>query len=70
MPLQPALIADAEERIARGAAVNHGARQLITYFVGQAVGQMNTAQPAAQVVMNMVEGYIAAATALGESVAS
>ena len=69
MPLQSALVAQAETRIARSAASSEGARQLINYFVGQAVGQMNTAKPAGQVVMDMVEGYIAAASVLGESVA-
>ena len=67
MPLQSALVARAEARIARSAATSDGARQLINYFVGQAVGQMNTAKPAAQVVMDMVEGYIAAASRLAES---
>jgi NAD(P)H-dependent flavin oxidoreductase YrpB (nitropropane dioxygenase family) len=67
MPLQSALVARAEARIARSAASNEGARQLINYFVGQAVGQMNVAKPAAQVVMDMVEGYIAAASVLAGS---
>lgn len=67
MPLQSALVARAEARIARSAATNEGARQLINYFVGQAVGQMNVAKPAAQVVMDMVDGYISAATALADS---
>jgi len=67
MPLQSALVARAEARIARSAASSDGARQLINYFVGQAVGQMNTAKPAAQVVMDMVDGYIGAASRLAES---
>jgi len=67
MPLQSALVARAEARIARSAATNEGARQLINYFVGQAVGQMNTAKPAAQVVMDMVDGYIEAASRLAGS---
>ncbi|HWE56420.1 MAG TPA: nitronate monooxygenase family protein [Acidimicrobiales bacterium] len=62
MPLQSALVAGAEARIARSAASNDGARQLINYFVGQAVGQMNVAKPAAQVVLDMVDQYIEAAT--------
>ena len=69
MPLQSALVARAEARIARSAASSEGARDLINYFVGQAVGQMNVAKPAGQVVMDMVEGYIGAAEALGRSVA-
>lgn len=64
MPLQSALVARAETRIARSAASSDGARQLINYFVGQAVGQMNAAKPAAQVVMEMVEVYIEAASRL------
>ena len=67
MPLQSALVARAEARIARSAASSEGARDLINYFVGQAVGQMNVAKPAAQVVMDLVEGYIAAASRLAES---
>lgn len=67
MPLQSALVARAEARIARSAASSAGARDLINYFVGQAVGQMNVAKPAAQVVMDLVEGYIAAASRLAES---
>jgi NAD(P)H-dependent flavin oxidoreductase YrpB (nitropropane dioxygenase family) len=69
MPLQSALVADAETRISRRAASSEGARQLINYFVGQAVGQMNQSKPAAQVVLDLVEGYIGAATRLGASVA-
>jgi NAD(P)H-dependent flavin oxidoreductase YrpB (nitropropane dioxygenase family) len=67
MPLQSALVAEAEMRIARSAASNDGARQLINYFVGQAVGQMNRSKPAAQVVLDMVDEYIAAATRLSDS---
>jgi NAD(P)H-dependent flavin oxidoreductase YrpB (nitropropane dioxygenase family) len=70
MPLQSALVARAEARIARSAASSDGARQLINYFVGQAVGQMNTAKPAAQVVMDMVEEYIGAATRLADTLHS
>jgi NAD(P)H-dependent flavin oxidoreductase YrpB (nitropropane dioxygenase family) len=70
MPLQSALVAEAEMRIAHSAASNDGARQLINYFVGQAVGQMNQTKPAAQVVFDMVEAYIEAATRLGDSVSA
>jgi NAD(P)H-dependent flavin oxidoreductase YrpB (nitropropane dioxygenase family) len=70
MPLQSALVAEAELRIARSAASNDGARQLINYFVGEAVGQMNQSKPAATVVMDFVESYIEAATRLGSTVAS
>jgi NAD(P)H-dependent flavin oxidoreductase YrpB (nitropropane dioxygenase family) len=70
MPLQSLLVAEAEARIARSAASSDGARQLINYFVGQAVGQMNQAKPAAQAVFDMVDAYIEAATRLGESVST
>ncbi len=70
MPLQSALVSRAEARIARSAASSEGARQLINYFVGQAVGQMNTAKPAARVVIDMVEEYIEAASRLAESLQS
>jgi hypothetical protein len=70
MPLQTALIARAEARIARSAGSSAGARQLINYFVGQAVGQMNTSKPAARVVMDMVQGYIQAASRLAETLQS
>jgi NAD(P)H-dependent flavin oxidoreductase YrpB (nitropropane dioxygenase family) len=69
MPLQSLLVADAEARIARSAASSDGARQLINYYVGQAVGQLNQTKPAAQVVFELVEAYIDAATRLGASVA-
>ena len=68
MPLQGALIAEAEARIARTAASSDGARQLINYFVGQVVGQMDRSKPATQVLMEMVEGYIDAATRIAGTV--
>ncbi len=57
MPLQTMLIADAQLRIARAAAANPGARDLITYFVGQVVGQLNQVKPVRRVVLEMVEEY-------------
>jgi NAD(P)H-dependent flavin oxidoreductase YrpB (nitropropane dioxygenase family) len=69
MPLQTALTAEAEARIRRSAAGHDGARALISHFVGQVVGQMNTSKPSAQVVMDMVEEYIESATRLGKSIA-
>jgi NAD(P)H-dependent flavin oxidoreductase YrpB (nitropropane dioxygenase family) len=61
MPLHGMLIAEAQTRIARAAASNPGAKDLVNYFVGQAVGQMNQVKPAAQVVLDMVEEFIDAA---------
>ena len=61
MPLQPVLVGEAERRIARTAASNEGSRQLINYFVGQAVGMMNESKPAATVVFDLVDQYVDAA---------
>jgi NAD(P)H-dependent flavin oxidoreductase YrpB (nitropropane dioxygenase family) len=61
MPLHGMLIAEAQLRMSRSAASNDGAKKLVNYFVGQAVGQMNTVKPAAQVVLDMVEEFIEAA---------
>ncbi|MBA2282108.1 MAG: nitronate monooxygenase family protein [Actinomycetota bacterium] len=61
MPLHTMLIAEAQGRMQRSAATNEGARQLVNYFVGQAVGQMNQVKPAAQVVYDMVDEFIEAA---------
>ena len=58
MPLHTMLIADAQRRMQRSAANSEGARQLITYFVGQIVGQMNQVKSCRQVVYEMVEEYI------------
>ena len=61
MPLHGMLIAEAQGRMARSAASNEGARKLVNYFVGQAVGQMNQVKPARQVVLDMVDEFIDAA---------
>ena len=58
MPLQSFLVAEAQRRIARVAAKDEGARRLSTYFVGQVVGSMTTVQPAARVVLDMVDEFI------------
>jgi NAD(P)H-dependent flavin oxidoreductase YrpB (nitropropane dioxygenase family) len=60
MPLHGMLIADAQRRMQRSAASNPGANQLVNYFVGQIVGQMNHVKPAKQVVYEMVEEFIEA----------
>ncbi len=61
MPLQQLLTYEARERIHRSAAGSSpGARELITYFVGQVVGSMNQVNPARQVVFDMVDEYIEA----------
>ena len=58
MPLQSALVAEAQTRIARSAAKpGSGANQLANYFVGQIVGRMDKVKPARQVVLDMVNEY-------------
>ncbi|MEW6267771.1 MAG: nitronate monooxygenase family protein [Thermodesulfobacteriota bacterium] len=59
MPLQTMLVAEAQRRIHRVAHhPDSGARQLVTYFVGQVVGQMNVAKPTRSVVGEMVEEFL------------
>ena len=59
MPLQPLLISDAMQRILRVASkAGTGANDLVTYFVGQVVGSMNTVRPTRRVVLEMVEEFI------------
>jgi NAD(P)H-dependent flavin oxidoreductase YrpB (nitropropane dioxygenase family) len=66
MPLQIILTAEARARIARSAwAPGSGANALITYFVGQVVGSLNTVRPARRVVLDMVEEYIEVMERLG-----
>jgi NAD(P)H-dependent flavin oxidoreductase YrpB (nitropropane dioxygenase family) len=59
MPLQSMLVADAQRRIHRLAhQPGTGANQLVTYFVGQVVGQMNVAKPTRAVVTEMIEEFV------------
>ena len=59
MPLQSALVAEAQARIHRSAHhKGSGAEQLDTYFVGQVVGTMDRVKPARQVVLDMIEEYV------------
>jgi len=65
MPMQPMLVDEAIRRIDRAAyTAGSGAAQLANYFVGQVVGIMNTAKPAAQVVYDMIDEFIDATTGL------
>src|SRR5438067_1608012 len=58
MPLQTALVAEAQLRINKSATrEGSGAQQLANYFVGQVVGQMDRVRPARQVVLDMVTEY-------------
>jgi NAD(P)H-dependent flavin oxidoreductase YrpB (nitropropane dioxygenase family) len=65
MPLQSALIAEAEARVARAAhRSGSGAEQLANYFVGQVVGTMNQTKTASQVVLDIVDEFIDVVTDL------
>jgi NAD(P)H-dependent flavin oxidoreductase YrpB (nitropropane dioxygenase family) len=58
MPLQSALVAEAQVRIARAAnRAGSGGEQLANYFVGQVVGRMDRVRPARQVLLDMVSEY-------------
>jgi NAD(P)H-dependent flavin oxidoreductase YrpB (nitropropane dioxygenase family) len=69
MPLQTALVADAQLRIQQASSQpESGARELATYFVGQVVGSLDRVRPAKKVVLEMVEEFIDAASRLGQLV--
>ena len=71
MPLQSALVAEAQQRIGRVAAKQGtGANDLANYFVGQVVGTMNRVLPARQVVLDMVEEFIEATEQLSSVLAA
>jgi len=58
MPLQSALVAEAQVRIARAAnRPGSGGEQLANYFVGQVVGRMDRVRPARHVLLDMVTEY-------------
>jgi NAD(P)H-dependent flavin oxidoreductase YrpB (nitropropane dioxygenase family) len=58
MPLQPRLVREAQERIARSAHKSPGAEQLANYFVGQVVGSMNHVKSVRTVMEELVSGYV------------
>ena len=66
MPLQGALVGEAQTRIARSARDNAGAHELVNYFVGQVVGRMGKIKPARQVVLEMVNEYADIVTRFAE----
>jgi len=67
MPLQSALVAEAQVRINRSSrAADSGAHKLANYFVGQVVGTMNQVKPARQVVLDMVTEYADVVSAFAE----
>ena len=57
MPLQPRLVREAQERIARSAHKSQGAEQLSNYFVGQIVGSLNHVKSVRSVVEELVQDY-------------
>jgi NAD(P)H-dependent flavin oxidoreductase YrpB (nitropropane dioxygenase family) len=66
MPMQPVLVDGALQRIDRAAhRQGSGAEKLANYFVGQIVGSMSQSKPAAHVVYEMIDEFIAAAQSLG-----
>jgi NAD(P)H-dependent flavin oxidoreductase YrpB (nitropropane dioxygenase family) len=70
MPLQSALVAEAQHRISRAAATEgSGANKLANYFVGQVVGQLDRIRPARQVVLDMMTEYAEVAQHFAEQVA-
>ncbi len=59
MPLQQLVSGPPLRKIAQLAETGHpGAKQLTTYFVGQAVGLMNQVQSARQVVYDFMEDFV------------
>jgi NAD(P)H-dependent flavin oxidoreductase YrpB (nitropropane dioxygenase family) len=70
MPLQSALVAEAQHRISRAAATEgSGAQKLANYFVGQVVGQLDRIRPTRQVVLDMMTEYAEVAQRIAEQVA-
>jgi len=71
MPLQTALVAEAQLRINKSATQEgSGAQELANYFVGQVVGQMDRVRPARQVVLDMVTEYADVAQEFADQVAA
>jgi len=71
MPLQTALVAEAQLRINKSATQEgSGAQDLANYFVGQVVGQMDRVRPARQVVLDMVTEYADVAQEFADQVAA
>jgi NAD(P)H-dependent flavin oxidoreductase YrpB (nitropropane dioxygenase family) len=70
MPLQSALVAEAQHRISRAASTEgSGAQKLANYFVGQVVGQLDRIRPARQVVLDMMTEYAEVAQRFADQVA-
>ena len=71
MPLQSALVAEAQLRISRSAVKEGtGAHELANYFVGQVVGTMDRVRPARQVVLDMVTEFAEVAHRFAEQISA
>lgn len=71
MPLQGLLSRPVMDKIDRLAASGHdGAKELSSYYVGQAVGLMNTEQSARSVVYDFMQDYAEAVERLSRTMAS
>src|SRR5438132_4561669 len=71
MPLQSALVAEAQLRINRSATKKGSwANKLTKYYVVQEVGQLDRVRPARQVVLDMVTEYAEVAQSFAEQVAA
>jgi NAD(P)H-dependent flavin oxidoreductase YrpB (nitropropane dioxygenase family) len=57
VPLQSALIAEAQQRITHGSHGQNGATELSNYFVGQVVGRLDKIKSCRQVMLDMVTEY-------------
>ncbi|WP_247454303.1 nitronate monooxygenase [Bradyrhizobium sp. 174] len=68
-PLQWLLYVEAYERIERAANTSKGARELMTYPVGQVVGALTQIKPVRQVVFDMVDEYLTVAQAFADEMA-
>ncbi|MCP5069234.1 MAG: nitronate monooxygenase [bacterium] len=66
MPLQPALVREAQTRIGRSAHNNPGAEQLANYFVGQIVGTMNHVKSVRTVMEEFAVEYADTMEQLGD----
>ena len=66
MPFESLLIEPAMYQVSKLAESGHtGARQLVSYFVGQGVGLMNSPQSTRHVVQEFMEDFLTARERLG-----
>jgi hypothetical protein len=71
MPLMGAISVPAFDRIDRAAAAGHeGARELVSYFVGQGVGLVDSVRSAGAVVQSFKEEFAESVLALCDALAT